>query len=94
MAEATRILLAIEEIKGDIKVIKSGQLDLRTDLTRIECDVKTKHEENRKSIHNLRDWCQVLVDKIHLVEVKNAAWAAGTGASVAIIVKLIDHWWH
>jgi hypothetical protein len=83
----------LEEMRGDLKVVKSELTDVRGDISRIEHDVEIKHNQNRKSIHDLRNFMQLLVNKIHKVELKNAGWAVLSGSTVAVAVKLIEHWW-
>lgn len=83
----------IEEIRGDMKSVKTEMCGLRSDVNRIEADVNDKHRQNRKSIHELRNWIQQCIDKINRVEVKYAGLSVGSGALVAVAIKLIEHYW-
>lgn len=72
----------------DLKVGQAIMLE-RLDNTRL--DVETKHEQNRKSIHDMREQLQHCIDDIWKLKIKIAGYSAIGGAIAALIGKLIEH---
>lgn len=66
---------------------------LEARISNLAENLETKHRENRRSIHDLRDGQQTMVDGLHRIELKiarAAGWAAGVGAVVALAAHFID----
>lgn len=71
-----------------------GALDRRVGT--LEAGIEAKHRENRRSIHELRNSLQTILDSLHQLDLKfarSAGYAVGAGAVVGIVVELISHLW-
>lgn len=82
-----------------------GEAERTIDGFRIS--IEAKHQENRKTIHDLRDSQQTLLESIHnwqteltekfsTLELKIAratGWLAGAGFVIAMIWKWLEHVW-
>lgn len=64
---------------------------LEVQMSAIQTTQTLNHEQNRSSIHELRNTLQTLVDKVTGLEIKNARWSLGAGVLTGIALKMIDH---
>ncbi len=68
---------ALEHIEGKLEDMKS--------------DVQVKHQQNRTSIHELKNGLQDCVDLITGIRIANARWNIGAGIVTALLTALIHH---
>jgi hypothetical protein len=90
----------VDDVLVDLRV---GQERLRGEMDVLRTQQGSNHSQNRSDIHDLRGTVQGLLDsiealkekigKINLQLARLGGYAAGAGAVVALIVKLIDHIW-
>lgn len=67
---------------------------LETKIGNLADALESKHRENRRSIHELRNGQQNMTDGLHRIEIKMAkaiGWAVGAGTVVGGVVALIGH---
>jgi hypothetical protein len=70
-----------------VRQLELGQVEIKSELKHIREDVETRHAQNRKDIHALRNIAQTCYDLIHKLEIKQIKQASIMGAIVAIIVE-------
>lgn len=66
---------------------------LETKVEGLQTDIDSKHRENRKSIHDLKDSQQTVIDiltELRLKFARSAGWAVGAGSVIALISHFID----
>lgn len=77
--------------------LHSGQQVMIERVENLKTDLNTKHSQNRRDIHDIKNEVQEVKDQIWMLKLKLAAYAAGGsiggGSIAAIIIKVIEHYW-
>lgn len=103
MGQAPSISSVVYDIQKDVKALAVDSATIKGEIAAIterldttEQNVLDKHNQNRSDIHKLYNGQQQMIDSIHKINLKfakMAGWAAGAGAVVALIAKIIDKLW-
>jgi len=62
-------------------------------VSNLKSDLDTKHTQNRRDIHLLRNSVEELNQQIWLLKVKIAGYSSAAGILTAVFIKLLDHIW-
>lgn len=76
----TELAVGQERLSGEIAVLRATQA--------------ANHGQNRGDIHSLKGGQQIVLDKLHLIDIKLAkavGYAMGAGAVIGVIVALAAH---
>lgn len=94
--EGASLIEQVATLRADYNALDRRVSSVECSIPSVRADLDTKHRENRRSIHDLRNGQQDIIDLFHKLDIKFArasGYAIGAGAVIALISRLIDHIW-